>query len=371
MRPIRRPRSMQLRLVAAAGALAVAAGLPAVAGASVAPRTAALFDAPSAIGVDGSWLVVANQANGTLTVLATATGALAGRVGSAFFGIGAPDAIATATVSAKHVVFVAGAGGAVAELSITAKGPSIVVAKLHTLRPKGCTKGAPTHLASDGAGHLVVACANGTVTEWAEATGMLLRQYSPKGSGLTNATGVAVLGAMAFLTNAATKAAGAQPDGVVELSLTTARRVHAVTNANSASYGFSAPDGIASDGTHLWVSNAGADTIDELSASRATPLAFLQSTGTNLYNPGAVLASPSLVWVSSVDGPVSSMVTQFTVGPTTTASNWMMCNSNNKYHFDNPSGFAVSGTSLWVVNATNNMLDQMNAVSGLLVKTYA
>jgi len=369
MRPIRRPRSAQLRLVLAAGALAVAAGLPGAAGAASVPRAAALFDTPSAIGVDGAWLVVANQANGTLTVL-TATGALAGRVGNAFLGIGAPDSIATATLGAKHVVFVAGGGGAVAELSITAKGSSIVVAKLHTLRPKGCAKGTATLLASDGAGHLVVACANGTVTEWAEATAMLLRQYGPTRSGLTNVTGVAVLGQMAFLTNAATKAAGSAPDGVVELSLTSAHRVHAVTNANSASYGFSAPDGIASDGTHLWVSNAGADTVDELSASRAAPLAFLQSSGTNLYNPGVVLASSSFVWVSSVDGPGSSMVTQFNVAPHTISA-WMMCNSNDQYHFDNPSGFAVSGTSLWVVNAANNLLDQMNSTSGRLLKTYA
>ena len=48
----------------------------------------------------------------------------------------------------------------------------------------------------------------------------------------------------------------------------------------------------------------------------------------------------------------------------------MMCNSNGPYQFDNPSGFTMHGAMLWVANAADNLIDQMNASTGALVATY-
>jgi hypothetical protein len=205
------------------------------------------------------------------------------------------------------------------------------------------------------------------VSEWSMAHAMLVRHFGQNVTGLTDATALTAHGVDLFVTNAATAAAHSAPDGVVELSVATAKRIRTVTNANNPAYAFSDPDGITTDGTNVWVTNFNADTVDELSG---TTLSFLQTSGTNLYNPAAVVATKSYVWITSVNGPVSSMVTQFTVAQPT-SSPWMMCNTNDKYLFDNPSGLALSGTSLWVTNASDNLVDQMSATTGLLVKTFA
>jgi hypothetical protein len=220
----------------------------------------------------------------------------------------------------------------------------------------------------DSHARLIEACTDGAITEWRSASGMFVASVAASVTKVTNVTGLAVLGSSIYLANAATAAVHSAPDGVTEVGIDTGKRLLAVTNATSASYGFSGPSGIASDGTHLWEINAKGDTVDELAAGT---LHFLGSSGTNLTAPGTLLATHSYVWVSSssVNGS-SSMVTQFDVVSGAVQSPWMMCNSNGPYQFGNPTGFALDGTSLWVANSTDNLVDQMNASSGALVATY-
>ena len=47
-----------------------------------------------------------------------------------------------------------------------------------------------------------------------------------------------------------------------------------------------------------------------------------------------------------------------------TAYQWMMCNSNGPYNFNNPQAMLVVGTELWVANTSGNSLTQMNAITG-------
>jgi len=65
------------------------------------------------------------------------------------------------------------------------------------------------------------------------------------------------------------------------------------------------------------------------------------------------------------------MVTQFRVVDHALESPWMMCNSNGAYQFDDPSGFALHGSTLWVSNASDDLVDAMTASSGALVATYS
>ena len=81
-----------------------------------------------------------------------------------------------------------------------------------------------------------------------------------------------------------------------------------------------------------------------------------------------MLATKAAVFVSS--SGAYSMVTQFTGSASTLSSPWMMCNTNGPYQFAAPSGFAISGASLWVTNASNGLIDRMNASSGALVATF-
>jgi hypothetical protein len=113
--------------------------------------------------------------------------------------------------------------------------------------------------------------------------------------------------------------------------------------------------------------NAGANTLDELSGSS---LSFLGSSATNLSHPDAVLAKSGDVWVGSDGTAGKSLVTQFKVVRGAIESPWMKSDSSGAYDFDNPVGFAVFGSSLWVANASDNLLDEMVASSGELVGTH-
>ena len=350
---------------AALAAAGLAASLVAAAPAGAAtPSATSSFATPSSIASIGPWIAVTNLATSSLTLLAADGGAIVRTVAHPLLRVASPTAVVAEPVRGRRTAFVAGTGGAIAELTLTAVGATVGVDRLRVLRPLGCAGKAL--LALDARGHVIEACANGVVVEWQPVTGAILRTITPATTHLTNVTGLAVLGAAAYLTNAA--GTGGAPDGVTALSLLTGARLRQVTNATSAAYAFSAPAGIASDGTNLWETNATSNTVDELAGGS---LAFLGTTGTNLYDPGAVAADRSFVWVSSQSWLGSaSMVTQFNVVNHAVQSPWMMCNSNGPYQFDNPSGFAVHGGMLWVANASNNLIDQMDATTGKLVGTY-
>jgi hypothetical protein len=365
------PRHRRFALVTSSLASLVLIGTLAVAapsGAS-APRTSAMFAAPSSIVSSGPWIVVANRTSSTLTFLAVSNGAMVGHLSHASLGVNAPSSMVAESVGARRMVFIAGAGGKVVEVALAASGASIAVTRVRTFRPKGCALSQGALLALGAHARLVEACADGALTEWRSATGMLVKAVAASVTKTTNVTGLAVLGSSIYLANAATAAAGSAPDGVTEVSADTGKRLLAVTNATNASYAFSSPSGIASDGTHLWEINSKGDTVDELAAGT---LHFVASSGTNLTAPGTVLATPTYVWVSSssVNGS-SSMVTQFDVVSNAVQSPWMMCNSNGPYQFGEPTGFALHDGMLWVANSADNLVDEMNATTGALAATYS
>lgn len=364
-------RSLRCSLaLCAAGMLAVVVAAPASASAIGRPLGASLFATPSGIVSTGPWIVVTNRSSGTLTVLQASNGALVGRVAHGIVAVAWPSSIVAVTVHGHRVVFASGAGGRVSELALSANGSALAAHRLSMLRPYGCSTGSRGSLALDARGHLLEVCSNGVITEWDVANGALARSISAAATGLTDATGIAALGGDAAVTNSATASANSAPDGVTLVSLRTGQRLRTVTDATSASYGFSSPDAISSDGADFWVVNMKGNTVDELAGST---LQLLQTSSTNLSDPGAVLATRSFVWVSSSSsswGSGSSMVTQFRVVDHALESPWMMCNTNGPYQFDNPSGFALRGSTLWVSNASDNLVDVMNASSGALVATY-
>jgi hypothetical protein len=345
---------------------ALALALPASVALAAPAASRATFATPSSIAAVGRWLVVTDKATSTLSVLSASTGAVELTVSHHALGVSAPNSAVASTTSGRTLVFVAGVGGNVAELNVaTSKASRPDVTRLRILRPAGCTRAALAHLAVDARGHVLEACSSGVVTEWAVRMGGLVRRFSAATTTLTNATGLAVLGTDAFVTNAATAAKGSAPDSVTELSLASGLRVRTVTNTTNPALAFSSPAGITSDGTNLWEINVTGNTVDELAGSN---LAFLASSGTNISDPGVVLATRHAVFVSS--GGSWGMVTQFTGSAATLSSPWMMCNSNGPYNFYTPSGFAISGTSLWVTNEGNGLIDRMNAATGALVKTF-
>lgn len=363
---MRSTRRLSVRRALEVAVLATVLAIPGVAAASGGPAAGSLFDVPSGIAAIGPWIVVTNHGSGTLTVLSARDGALVAMVPKGRVGVGTPTGIVATTVSGVRTAFVAGAGARVAELQLRSSGATLGVTRVRFLDPSGCGARSAGFLALEGRAGLVEACTDGVVTEWQTSSGALVRRITAATSGVTRAAGIALIGSNAAVTNVATS--GATADGVTLLSLSTGRRLKTVTNADDASYGFSAPGEISSDGTNLWVINTKASTVDELDGST---LAFLGSSGTNLSAPGVVLATRLFTWVSSsTSAGSSSMVTQFQAVDHEVSSPWMMCNSNGPYQFDNPSGFTLSGQRLWVSNESDNLVDEMDASSGALVATY-
>jgi hypothetical protein len=357
----RHPAIARLVALAAIGALTLV--VPAATAGAV-PGARAKFAGPSSIAAVGKWLVVSDKTSSTLSVLSASSGALEATVSHRALGVSSPNSVVASTTSGRSLVFVAGVGGSVAELNVatTAAGKPAVT-RLRVLVPTGCARTAKAYLAADAHGHVFEVCATGVVTEWAVRMGGLVRRFPASRTGLTNATGLTVLKSALYLLNAST-AGHAAPSSVTELSLSTGQRVRTVTNKTNPGYMFNMPTGISTDGTNLWVINAGGNTVDELAGSN---LSFLTSSSTNVSDPGVVLATPAAVFVSS--SGEYSMVTQFTGTGATLSSPWMMCNTNGPYQFDAPSGFAISGTSLWVTNAANGLIDEMSASSGALIRT--
>jgi hypothetical protein len=349
-----------------ASSLAVAAAAPA--GAAAPSVTTSRFAAPSALVSVGPWIVVANQSTSSLTILTASGGTFVREVSHSLLGVASPTSIVATTVAGRRLAFVGADGGRIAELRFGMSGTTLVVARVGILQLHGCAGRAATYLATDTHGHLVAACSTGAVAVWSMWAGRLLRVIPSSTTHLTGIGGLAVLGATAYLTNAATTAEGSAPDGVTAFSLATGRRLLTVTNATNPAYTFSTPAGISTDGANLWVANEKGNTIDWL--ARGT-LGLLGSSSTNLTAPAVVLATPKFTWVSSasVNGS-SSMVTQFYVVGHAIASTWMMCNSNGPYQFGDPSGFTMHGGMLWVANASDDLVDQMNGTTGALVGTY-
>ncbi len=132
---------------------------------------------------------------------------------------------------------------------------------------------------------------------------------------------------------------------------------------------FSNPDGIAIDGTAIFVANAGSNSVSMLSTSAGS---LIQNIGNSSLNGGYGFNAPASmtswghdVFVTSPPGD-SPMVTQ--ISALTGDSNWMMCNTNFAFHFLAPSALAINGSHLWVANAGNNTLTEMDATTGALVR---
>jgi hypothetical protein len=301
------------------------------------------------------------------------TGAYVGTVPASILKLAAPDALASLTVGAHVDVFAAAHGGRIAELRVVPAGTSFKLTELRFIKPTGCAAGAATHLVSTPSS-VVELCANGTIVVVTASTGRIARTIPASTTKVTDATAIAVSGSNAYVTSSALSGsptpAQLAAEGVVEVSLSTGKVVRTVSNATCSGCKFSAPDGIAVGGTTTWVAQSATDSATQLTTATFVPV---MTTTDGIYSPGAVLATKSAVYIASVNGPVSSMVTRYTSAPYN--YDWMMCNTNDVYKFDNPSALALtafpSATNyLWVANGSNNLLDQMNAVSGLLVKTF-
>lgn len=329
-------------------------GLSAVIGAVVptaAEASSQPFDTPTSIAAVGTTLFVTNSASNSVSEIDATSGAHVGYLTGSPYNFNAPSAI----LLAHGALWVANASGnSVTELS-------------NSGTYLGTTTGIsdPVALAATPS-TLYVLQANGGVTSIHTATARVANTYTATISG-EGSTGIAVSGGKVFVANHA-------GNTVTVLNASTLRLDTILSNA---SYKFNAPTGVTAQGKNIWVTEQGSSSITELSAGSLQVVQVIDSE--YLPDVGAVTYGDGYVFTVSPPG-TSPMVSQIT--PTLKSDpnadndvNWMMCNTNAAYYFDNPQALAVVGNDLWVVNeggtpgvVGGNSLTEMSASSGALIQ---
>jgi hypothetical protein len=128
------------------------------------------------------------------------------------------------------------------------------------------------------------------------------------------------------------------------------------------SYGFNQPDGIAFDGTHLWVTNSSGDTVTEFNSSDGSLVQNIGPTPYGFSQPdGIAFDGITDLWVTNFAGASVTEISMFDGSHEQTLS-------ASKYGFNDPAGIASDGTNMWVANYGNSSVTEF-APDGTLVRT--
>jgi hypothetical protein len=303
------------------------------------------FDAPDSAAVVGAHLFVTNGGSNSVTEVNASNGAYVATISGARFDFDAPAAI----VAVGTELFVANsAGNSVTEFRASSH--------KHILTIGGLSDGLSDPIAlATSAGDLFVLNSTGSVTEFT-AAGVLLGTATGPAFGFDQPTGLAVGDGDIFVANSAADT----------VTVVNAATMDFVTSLSGSTFAFSTPTGVAFDGTNVWVTNQSDESVTEFSASTLAEENVLVSG--NLPMVGPITSGDGYIFTVSPPGS-SPMVSQITPSPA--AVNWMMCNTNGPYLFNDPQALVVSGTDLWVVNEGGNSLTEMDAGSGALIRTVA
>jgi hypothetical protein len=304
------------------------------------------FDAPTSAALVGTDLFVTNSGNNSVTEINASDGSYVATISGKRFGFDAPAAI----VAVGHDLFVANsANNSVTEFK--APGHKHV----RTIRGAGYGFSDPIALAPY-ADSLFVLNGAGSITEVAIKTGALVGTASGAVFSFDAPTGLAVADGRVFVANPAA-------DSVTVLNADTRAFVALLSGPTFA---FSTPTGVAFDGSDVWVTNQSGGSVTEFSPTTLEEVNVLVSG--NLPMVGPITFGDGYVFTLSPPG-WSPMVSQITPSPA--AVNWMMCNTNGPYLFNNPQALVVVGTDLWVVNEGGNSLTEMDTVTGALLGTFS
>ena len=126
-----------------------------------------------------------------------------------------------------------------------------------------------------------------------------------------------------------------------------AAALDALSGPHVFGWGFEAPEGISSDGTHVWVANYGGDSVTELNAATGTLVKVITSAGCRFNQPAAVSVDGTHTWVANVQG---DSVTELNAA----TGALVQVRAGPSYLFDAPSGISSDGTDVWVPNSADN-----------------
>jgi YVTN family beta-propeller protein len=115
------------------------------------------------------------------------------------------------------------------------------------------------------------------------------------------------------------------------------------------------PVGVSSDGTHVWVTNPGDDTVSEILASSGTVIGTIPVGA----NPVGVSSDGTHVWVATDDSVTEILASSGTVIRTIPVGGVGI-----------PPGISSDGTHVWVaIDSDEDLVGEIEASSGNLIRT--
>jgi len=114
------------------------------------------------------------------------------------------------------------------------------------------------------------------------------------------------------------------------------------------------PDGVSSDGTHVWVTNEREETVSEIEASSGTVIATIHVGSF----PGGVSSDGTHVWVANT--------LEETVSEIEASSGTVIRTIHVGY---GPYGVSSDGTHVWVTNLYEGTVSEIEASSGTVIRT--
>jgi streptogramin lyase len=153
-------------------------------------------------------------------------------------------------------------------------------------------------------------------------------------------------------------------NAVTEISRTTGLVIQTISEAT---YGFNCPDALAVDGTNILVANESGNSITEVSASTGD---FIQTlTGPQISYPDALAVDGPNVWVANApNGNLADFLSEI---DTSTGSVVRTVDNpkNFRWNFSDPTSLAITGSDIWVSDASGSAPYEFNVATGAYLGT--
>ena len=169
---------------------------------------------------------------------------------------------------------------------------------------------------------------------------------------------------------------GALLSSVLVTSAETSSASGTVQVLEGSAYGFSQPDGISSDGTNVWVTNPGNNTVSEFSASTGDVVQILSGSQYHFDQPTAIASDGT----TRMGCQLNRRLNHRTLGVDRgvgASDQWPVANSQPELY--DPDGIVISGGSVWVSNwgptvvgdVEEGFVTELSASTGALVQEVA
>ena len=144
-------------------------------------------------------------------------------------------------------------------------------------------------------------------------------------------------------------------NSVTELNTPDGSRMRTLSN-------FSVPS-VAVEGSHLWVAGGGGATVTELNTADGSQVRYLVADNYGNPTPAAIAADQAQVWIAEVSSGA--------VADVNSADGAEAVLSTDRYGFDDPDAIAADGVHVWVANYDGSSVTELNAADGSWVRTLS